>query len=81
MKDRLFSDLWIEADEGLLNQIFGEDFVVLATEILGGEIVPAEAREFPLRASQAGSAGSVVGNPAAEQVTEEGLDGVGFGEH
>lgn len=40
----------------------------------------AEAGEFAGLAGEAGAGGGVVGDAAAEEVAEVGLDGVGFGE-
>ncbi len=60
--------------------VLDECFLGLAREVLVGEVVPAEAGDLVGAASEAGADGGVMGDAAAEQISNEVLDGVGFGE-
>ena len=76
----LLGDLRVQADEGLADEGLDEDVVVLAGEVSRGEEVPAETAELAVPTGEPGADGGVVGDAAAEEVAEVGLDGVGFGE-
>ena len=77
---RLRRDLRVEADQRLPHVVLDEDLVRLPRQVLWRKVVPAEAGERAAPSGETGSDGRVVGDAAAEDVTNEGLDGVGFGE-
>ena len=77
---RLRRDLRVEVDQRLPHVVLDEDLVRLPRQLLGAEVVPTEAGERAVPAREAGSDRRMVGDAAAEDVTDEGLDRVRLGE-
>ena len=60
--------------------VLDEDLVRLPRQLLRAEVVPTEAGQRAVPPREAGSARRMVGDAAAENVTDEGLDRVRLGE-
>ena len=77
---RLRRDLRVEADQRLPHVVLDEDLVRLPRQVLRAEVVPTEARECAVPPRETGADRRMVGDAAAEDVTDEGLDRVRLGE-
>ena len=72
--------LSLRASSNSPHVVLDEDLVRLPRQLLRAEVVPTEAGERAVPPREAGSDGRMVGDAAAQDVPDEGLDRVRLGE-
>ncbi len=76
----LGGNLRVEANQRLAQLVLDQDLVRLARNVVRREKVPAETGDATLPARETWTDGRVMRDAAAESVTDEGFDRIGFGE-
>ncbi len=71
-------DLGVEADQRVADEGLDEDVLRLTRHVVRSQIVPAEPADAARATREPGTDGGVVGDAPAEEVAEEGFDGVGL---